>query len=73
MLPEREIRSVPFEEVAVDLIGPWNINVRGKTHEFRALTVIDTVTTLTELVRFDNKTPEHVGLKFKQCWLARYP
>ena len=23
LLPEREIRSEPFEEVAVDLIGPW--------------------------------------------------
>jgi hypothetical protein len=26
-LPERKIRSLPFEECAVDLIGPWTIQV----------------------------------------------
>ena len=31
-LPERDIRSEPFEEVAIDLIGHWKINVRGKTY-----------------------------------------
>ncbi len=26
-LPEHEIRSMPFKECAVDLIGPWTIQV----------------------------------------------
>jgi len=43
LLPEREIRSIPFEECAVDLIGPWIILVRKKPYEFNALTVIDIV------------------------------
>ena len=73
LLPHREVRSVPFEEVAVDLIGPWKIQVRGKPYEFNALTCIDTVTTLTELVRIDCKKSQHVSMKFRQCWLARYP
>jgi hypothetical protein len=27
LLPEREVRSIPFEECAVDLIGPWIVQV----------------------------------------------
>jgi hypothetical protein len=34
---------------------------------------IDTVTNLTELLRIDNKTAEHVREKFEHCWLTRYP
>jgi hypothetical protein len=54
-LPEREVRYIPFEECAVDLIGPWTVQVRGNPYEFNALTVIDTVTNLVELVRIDHK------------------
>ena len=49
LLPERELRSQPFEEVAVDLIGPWKIQVKGKPYKFNALTAICTVTNLVEL------------------------
>jgi hypothetical protein len=44
-LPESEVRSISFEECAVDLIGPWIVQVRGTPHQFDALTAIDTVTT----------------------------
>ena len=73
LLPEREIKSMPFNECAVDLIGPWIVQVHGKPYEFNALTAIDTVTNLVELVRIDNKSSEHVTRKFAQLWLARYP
>jgi len=73
LLPEREMRIAPWEEVAVDLIGPWNIKVNGKVVEFNALTIIDTATNLVELVRIDNKSSEHIRDKFMQTWLARYP
>ena len=72
-LPEREIRSMPFEECAVDLIGPWTIQVRDKPYEFNALTMIDTVSNLVELVRIDDKTSAHIAKKFAQVWLTRYP
>ncbi len=55
LLPERELRSVPFKECAVDLIGPWIIQVHNEPYEFNALTVIDTVSNLVELVRIDEK------------------
>ena len=58
---------------AVDLIGPWKLNINNVEVEFRALTVIDFVTNLAELVRIDNKTSAHVALQFKNTWSSRYP
>ena len=72
-LPERELKCEPFTEVAVDLIGPWQVKVRGRMYEFNALTCIDTVTNLVELVRINRKTADQVSRRFAQCWLARYP
>jgi hypothetical protein len=43
-LPEREVCSIPFEECAMDLIGPWTVQICGRPHKFGALTVKDTVT-----------------------------
>ena len=59
--------------MAVDLIGPWKIKVRGREYEFSALTCIDTVTNLVELVRINNKSSEEVSKRFAQNWLSRYP
>jgi hypothetical protein len=73
LLPERELKEQPFEEVAVDLIGPWKVQVRGKPYEFNALTSIDPVTNLVELIRIDHKTSQHITSKFAQSWMARYP
>ena len=64
LLPEHKLRSVQFEECAVDLIGPWIIQVCNKPYEFNALTVIDTVSNLVELVRIDEKTLAHVARKY---------
>ena len=64
---------MPFNECAVDLIGPWVVQVNGKPYEFNALTAIDTVSNLVELVRIDNKTSEHIARLYAQLWLARYP
>jgi hypothetical protein len=72
-LPEHKIRSLPFEECAVDLIGPWTIQVRDKPYEFNTLTMIDTVLNLVELVRIDDKTSAHIAKKYAQVWLTRYP
>jgi len=73
LLPERELRVAPWTEVAVDLIGPWKLQVHGKPVEFNALTCIDTASNLVELIRIDNKSCPHVTEKFKQAWIARYP
>jgi len=64
---------VPWNEVAVDLVGPWHVKVQQKEYVFLALTCIDPVTGFAELVRIDDKTSAHVALKFENEWLARYP
>eukprot|EP00957_Ditylum_brightwellii_P203516 15334982-Ditylum_brightwellii.AAC.1 len=73
MLPPRIAPLVPWSDIAVDLIGPWKLNIQGVEVEFNALTSIDLVSNLAEIVRFDNKTAEHVAQKFENSWLARYP
>jgi hypothetical protein len=50
LLPERKFRLVPFKECAIKLIGQWMIQVCNKMYEFNALTVIDMVSNLEELV-----------------------
>ena len=69
----REAGIHPWREVAVDLIGPWTIRLGGQETTFQALTIIDTVTNLTELVRLNNKTSAHVANQFENTWLSRYP
>jgi len=72
-LPERELNAEPWSEVAVDLIGPWKIDVNGQELELNALTCIDTTTNLVELTRIDHKNSTHIRDKFTQTWLCRYP
>ena len=72
-LPAKDLTAQPWDEVAVDLIGPWTITVHGRDLEFLALTCIDPVTTLSEILRIDNKSSAHVAMKFDNEWLARYP
>ena len=73
-LPPRNALSTPWDEVAVDLVGPWTVEATdGISYEFNSLTCIDPVTNLVELIRVDRKTAEHVGQQFENAWLSRYP
>jgi hypothetical protein len=72
-LPPREAPFAPWDEVAVDLIGPWTIKTNGQELVFHALTCINPVTNLTELVCINDKSAAHVGMRFENKWLARYP
>jgi hypothetical protein len=56
LLPECEVQSIPFKECTVDLIGPWVVQVYDNLYEFDALTVINTVLNLVELIRIDKKS-----------------
>lgn len=49
-LPEREAMLLPFKEVHVDLIGPWKVTAAGQEIEVLALTCIEPVTNLVELI-----------------------
>lgn len=72
-LPPRNVELLPWNEVAVDLIGPWRIEIGNHTVEFNALTCIDPVTNIVELVHINNKTSHHIAEQFENCWLSRYP
>jgi hypothetical protein len=63
----------PFHEGAVDLIRPWHIQVRNKQYMISVLTIINTVTTMAELVQINNNMFYQAMMKFKNEWLSRYP
>ena len=70
LLPECKVRIAPWEEVAIDLIGPWTVKVNGRNLEFNALTCINTASNLVELVHVDNKMSLHIRNRFMQSWLV---
>jgi hypothetical protein len=70
LLPKQEAWIAPWEEVAINLIGPRKVKVNGRQVEFNALTCIDTASYLVELIRVDNKTAKHICDKFTQSWLC---
>jgi len=72
-LPPRNAQVIPWDEVAVDLVGPWKIEIQGREFVFNALTCIDPVTNLVELIRINNKSSQHISEQFANVWLARYP
>ncbi|KAG7340293.1 integrase core domain containing protein [Nitzschia inconspicua] len=72
-MASREASLLPWQDVAVDLIGPWTISIGDEEHKFSALTIIDMVTNLVEVVRIDNKSSAHVAMHFENSWLAKYP
>jgi hypothetical protein len=74
-LAPRQADITPWQEVAVNLIGPWTIKLHGQSLAFQALTTIDTVTNYPELIRLNNKKTSllHVTQQFENSWLSWYP
>jgi hypothetical protein len=71
--PPREATSVPWEQVHVNLISPWNMKVRGhkKPVQFIALMCIDPALNLLEVGTVKEKTwSEQVTKTFKRLWLS---
>jgi hypothetical protein len=61
-----------WSNVPVDTIGPWVLSVQNRHEQFYALTIIDMVKNLTEIVRLLNRTSAHAATVFTNTWLARY-
>jgi hypothetical protein len=69
-LPTREATALPFQEVAVNLIGPWRVTFPQETYEFYALTpCIDLATNFPDAIRIRTKTASHVSMQFENIWL----
>ena len=67
---EVNINVAPWHTVSVDLIGPWTtLLVNRQELEFKALTIMDTVTNSLEIVQIDNKKSENITQLFANTWL----
>ena len=74
LLASRDARSSPWSEVAMDCIGPWNIELRGgRDYNIRALTTIDVTTNLLEIEPILTQTSAECARAFENGWLSRYP
>jgi hypothetical protein len=71
-LPPCEANITPWDDVAVDCIGPWKIEINGQMIEFNALTCVDPVTCFPEAFRINNRTSTHTGMKLENLWILRY-
>ena len=67
LLP-RDALIAPWFEVAIDLIGPWQVTVGPQVLTFQALTCIDTVTNLAEVICINNKSSAHISMLFENNW-----
>jgi Integrase zinc binding domain len=50
----READILPWNHIAVNTIGPWVLQVQNRQERFYALTIIDMVTNLSEIVHLQN-------------------
>jgi hypothetical protein len=69
----------PWEEVHVDLIGPWDVRYNSATtpgkstvEKIQALTIMDKATSWPEFVAIKNNTSYHISILFDSEWLCRY-
>jgi hypothetical protein len=69
-LPEKVLVSNPFDEVLVDLIGPWAFTAGPNEYVFNALVCIDPATNLSELISIMNKESAYIALRFEDEWLS---
>jgi hypothetical protein len=60
LLNERDVNKAPWDEVVIDLIGPWTIEINNQKYDFNALACIDPLSNLVELICIENKTAKHV-------------
>ena len=75
-VPPRNETKVPFEQIAIDTIGPWNVQIKGFGQiTINAYSIIDTCSNLLELKRASQSNPsgkESVQV-LEDTWLSRYP
>ena len=64
-IPEQTITTRPWNELYMDLIGPFN--------QQYALVILDVATKWIEMIPLENKRPATVARAFDQQWLCRYP
>ena len=73
-LAPRDAPITPWSEVHGDYIRPWSVKVNGQELRFDALTMIEPVTSLLEVVHLQGpKNDVNTKRLFENHWLAGYP
>ena len=73
-LPEKQAEAEPWDQLCVDLIGPYHIKRPGKeTLTLWCVTMIDPATGWFEMKELPNKYAITVANIVEQTWLTRYP
>ena len=73
LAPRQALLLAPWRECTVNLMDPWKIPIHGREKIFKALTAIDPVTNLLEIIWITNNSSQHISQQFSNCWLYRYP
>ena len=68
-LAPQEAITTSWHHAHINLIGPWNIQIKSNTHKFIALTLIDPVLNLVEITRMENKKSQSALDTFINGWL----
>ncbi len=56
-VPPKHVHHLnPWDDVCMDMIGPWKVTINHFEYTFRALTHIDSVISLPEVIPEDNAT-----------------
>jgi len=72
-LPAKKAETQPWSRVNVDFIGPYPITTPKKSHQLRAMTMIDPATGWFEIAPIIDPNSDEAQRAFDSCWLARYP
>ena len=63
----------PWYEIAIDTTGQWTVVINGTLTPLYAVTIIDTVTNLTELISVTSPKAKLAATALEQGWLHHYP
>ena len=71
-LPPKQVKHLePWEEICVDTIGPWKVSINKFEYSFQALTCVDPVVCLPDVIPVDNASSKTVSEVFEDDWLSR--
>ena len=73
-LPAKVAEGDPWEQLCVDLIGPYTVERKGKKPlQLQAVTMIDPATGWFEIIEYPDKRSITIANLVEQAWLSRYP
>lgn len=65
--------TIPWEKVAIDLIGPFSQETDREGKPMYAVTIMDLATRWIEIAPIKDKTAATIAIVFDRWWLCRYP